>query len=517
MSNTDAPKLYAAQEPVFPRKVRGWYRNFKWLVMAVTLGIYYLTPWIRWDRGPNLPDQAVLVDMAGRRFYFFWIEIWPHEFYFVAGLLIMAGLGLFLFTSALGRVWCGYTCPQTVWTDLFFQVERMIEGDRNARVRLWNASWSAQKIRLRLTKWAVWLAISVATGGAWVFYFADAPSLLRDLVTLNAHPAAYSTIAILTATTFIFGGFMREQVCIYMCPWPRIQGAMMDDDTLTVGYRSWRGEPRAKGRRRRDMAEEAERIAAEEAEQGRGAAAYSPTAYPGRRKETVDIPTPTLETHGPGDCIDCMACVNVCPVGIDIRDGQQLECITCALCIDACDEVMSKVGKDRGLIDYLALSDEPRERAGKKPRPIWQHVFRVRTILYTALWAAVGLGLVWALFVRSDIEMTVAPVRNPTYVTLSDGTIRNTYDVRLLNKHGIDKPFRITLKGDPALRVQIEGTPYETIDVPANQTHLQRIYVLAPPSSDPAKAHSTEFRFWVEDISTGERAHRDSVFNGRDQ
>ncbi|MDP5360536.1 MAG: cytochrome c oxidase accessory protein CcoG, partial [Paracoccaceae bacterium] len=278
MSSTDNQPLYAAREPIFPRRVKGFYRTLKWWVMAVTLGIYYLTPWIRWDRGPNLPDQAVLMDMAGRRFYFFWIEIWPHEFYFVAGLLIMAGLGLFLFTSALGRVWCGYTCPQTVWTDLFILVERWIEGDRNARVRLWNAKWDFRKARLRLTKWTVWLLISVATGGAWVFYFADAPTLLASLANFSAPPIAWATIGVLTATTFVFGGFMREQVCNYMCPWPRIQAAMMDPETLTVAYREWRGEPRGKKR-----------------------------------------------IEGAGDCIDCMACVNVCPAGIDIRDGQQME------------------------------------------------------------------------------------------------------------------------------------------------------------------------------------------------
>jgi cytochrome c oxidase accessory protein FixG len=215
-------------------------------IMLVTLGIYYLTPWIRWDRGPQLPDQAVLIDLANRRFYFFWIEIWPHEFYFVAGLLIMAGLGLFLFTSALGRVWCGYTCPQTVWTDLYILVERWIEGDRNARVR--SGANGFPQDPPALTKWTVWLLIGLATGGAWVFYFADAPTLARPR-DLHAHPVAYTTIGILTATTFVFGGFAREQVCIYMCPWPRIQAAMMDEDTITVAYRDWRGEPRGKHRK----------------------------------------------------------------------------------------------------------------------------------------------------------------------------------------------------------------------------------------------------------------------------
>ena len=236
-TSADPPALFAAREPIFPRRVHGRFRTLKWWIMGVTLAIYYITPWLRWDRGPALPDQAVLVDLANRRFYFFFIEIWPQEFYFVAGLLIMAGLGLFLFTSALGRVWCGYTCPQTVWTDLFILVERWIEGDRNARVRLWNGPWTATKVRLRAVEWSVWLLIALATGGAWVFYFTDAPTLLHQFLTFSAPPVTYFTIAMLTATTFTFGGFLREQVCIYMCPLPRIQAAMMDDETLTVAYR----------------------------------------------------------------------------------------------------------------------------------------------------------------------------------------------------------------------------------------------------------------------------------------
>jgi cytochrome c oxidase accessory protein FixG len=466
-------QLYAAREPIFPRKVYGQFRNLKWGIMIVTLGVYYLTPWIRWDRGPNLPDQAVLVDMANRRFFFFWIEIWPHEFYFVAGLLIMAGLGLFLFTSALGRVWCGYTCPQTVWTDLFILVERWIEGDRNARLRLHRQSkMDARKLRLRITKYVVWFLIALATGGAWVFFFTDAPTLLKDLVTFNAHAASYITIAVLTATTFVFGGFMREQVCIYMCPWPRIQAAMMDPDTITVAYREWRGEPRGKHRK-------------------------------------------SAEASEMGDCIDCMACVNVCPMGIDIRDGQQLECITCALCIDACDDIMDKIGKPRGLIGYLALSDEVRERAGKTPKSAWSHVFRLRTVLYTTLWSAVGVGLVVALFVRPDISATVHPIRQPVFVTMSDGSIRNSYDFGLRNKHGEDRRYRVTLKSeDPSLRLTVEGTPYESFMVASDSTGKQRIYVMAPAGSESASADRTDIRFWIEDLSSGERVSKDSTFNG---
>ena len=473
MSDSDSAPLYAAREPVFPKRVSGPFRNLKWFLMAFTLGIYYVTPWLRWDRGPNLPDQAVLLDLANRRFYFFWIEIWPHEFYFVAGLLIMAGLGLFLFTSALGRVWCGYACPQTVWTDLFILVERWVEGDRNARLRLHRQKkLDFRKARLRVTKWVLWLLIGVATGGAWVFYFADAPTLLHDLVTLNAHPIAYTTIGVLAFTTFFFGGFAREQICIYACPWPRIQAAMMDEDTITVAYREWRGEPRGKLRKGQ---------------------------------------------HDPnqGDCIDCMACVNVCPMGIDIRNGQQLECITCALCIDACDEMMEKIGKPRGLIDYMALSDEANERAGHPPKNIWKHILRPRTIMYTTLWSLVGFGLVFALFIRSDIDMTVAPIRNPTYVTMSDGSIRNTYDVRLRNKHGEARPFELSVVGDPALQVRLEGVEGDTVDVPADTAFLQRVYVVSPKGSMPATAEATGFRFWVEDLNSGERAYKDTTFNGK--
>ena len=307
-----------------------------------------------------------------------------------------------------------------------------------------------------------------------MFYFTDAPSLAVDLVQGSAHPITYTTIAVLTLTTVVFGGFAREQVCIYMCPWPRIQAAMIDEDTITVGYRDWRGEPRGKHRK----AEGAEQL---------------------------------------DDCIDCMACVNVCPMGIDIRDGQQLACITCALCIDACDDVMTRIGKPRGLIDYLALSDEPAERAGKPAKPVWQHVFRLRTIIYTALWALVGIALVVALFIRSDIEVTVAPIRNPTFVTLSDGTIRNAYDLRLRNKLGEDRDFAISITGAEDLRIELEGAEDGVVRVPADETLLQRVYVLAPRGSAPALSERSDLRFWIADGGADNRIHKDSIFNGAGQ
>ncbi|MEM8554371.1 MAG: cytochrome c oxidase accessory protein CcoG [Pseudomonadota bacterium] len=489
MSVTEQPpSLYVAREPIFPKRVSGTFRRLKWFILIVTLGIYYVFPWIRWDRGEKLPDQAVLIDLANRRFFFFWIEIWPHEFYFVAGLLIMAGLGLFLFTSALGRVWCGYACPQTVWTDLFILVERWIEGDRNARIRLLRQKWDFRKARLRMTKWTAWFLIALATGGAWVFYFADAPTLLWDLITLNAAPVAYTTVGILTATTFLFGGFMREQVCVYMCPWPRIQAAMMDEDTITIAYREWRGEPRGRHRKGAKAAK-AERV------QGDAATGTA---------------TPEI-----GDCIDCNACVNVCPMGIDIRDGQQLECITCGLCIDACNEIMDKVGKPRGLVDYMALTDEEHERKGEEPISIWKHVFRVRTILYTVMWSAIGVGLTVALFIREDISVTVAPVRNPIFITLSDGTIRNTYDVRVRNTHGEDRPFEVSLTSGANLAVRVEGSDDGVVLVPADSTQLLRVYVTAPPQSQAARTDRTPLRIWIEDTTNGDRVNKETIFNGR--
>ena len=475
--DTNPPSLYAAREPIFPRRVKGQFRTLKWWLMAVLLGIYYITPWIRWDRGPNLPDQAVLIDMGGRRFFFFMIEIWPHEFYFVAGLLIMAGLGLFLFTSAAGRVWCGYACPQTVWTDLFILVERWVEGDRNARIRLHRQKWDGEKIRKSLVKWTIWFAIALATGGAWVFYFTDAPTLFWNLLAGTAHPIAYTTMFILAATTFAFGGFAREQMCIYACPWPRIQAAMMDEDTLTIGYREWRGEPRGK--------------------QG---------------------------VEGNGDCIDCMACVNVCPMGIDIRNGQQLACITCGLCIDACDDMMDKIGKPRGLIGYLALTDEVREREGKAPKSVWSHVFRVRTIIYTLLWSAVGIALVVALFMRTEIDVNVTPVRNPQFVVLKDGSIRNTYELRLLNKHGDDRLFSISSTNEEGAEfaLSLEGQEALQVLVPANQTKTQRLYITAPAGSEAAEEERTKLRLWIEDLgsdaATGtDRVHHDTAFNGKEE
>lgn len=434
-------KLYAGRADIFPRAIDGFYRRLKWGLMAVTLAIYYITPWLRWDRGPYAPDQAVLVDLAHRRFYFFAIEIWPHEFYYVAGLLVMAGIGLFLVTTTVGRAWCGYACPQTVWTDLFLHIERAIDGDRNAQLRLKHAPWTLRKIGRRLLKHGGWLAIGLVTGGAWVFYFADAPTLTDDLVHGEAAFVAYATIAILTATTYVFGGFMREQLCIYMCPWPRIQGAMLDERSLIVTYKDWRGEPRSHG-----------------------------------VKRSADS----------GDCIDCQACVQVCPVGIDIREGAQFACITCALCIDACDEMMDKVDRPRGLIDYATLEDCKAEAAGASPVPIARTLLRPRTLIYFSIWGAIGLVMVFALGARTRLDLVTAHDRNPLWVQLSTGEVRNAYTIKVRNMESRPRSLRLSMSGLQgglmwdSLSAAGAASRSLTLVAAPDQVEAHRIYVRAP-------------------------------------
>lgn len=462
-----ADRLYAKREPVFNKRIDGPFRRFKWLVMIVTLAIYYVTPWLRWDRGPYAPDQAVLIDLAHRRFYMFGIEIWPHEFYFVAGLLIMAGIGLFLVTSAVGRAWCGYACPQTVWTDLFQHVDRFIDGDRNARARLYKAPWGLAKIARRLLKWTVYLAISFVTGGAWILYFADAPTLIADFFSGTAAPVAYATVAVLTFTTFWFGGFMREQVCIYMCPWPRIQTAMLDEKSLIVTYKDWRGEPRGSVKQ----------------------ADKAPQAF--------------------GDCIDCDSCVAVCPTGIDIREGPQIGCITCALCIDACDRVMKQVGRPRGLIDYATLEDCRREQAGEPPRPAWRALLHVRTLVYLGIWGAIGLALLFALGARTRTDLSVAQDRNPPFMLMSDGSVRNGYTLKLRNMASRPREFEIALDGLPGAAMWTDEMPRSAAartirrTVAADAVENLRTYVVAPRG-----AHGADFAFTIRSIDQAAETDR---------
>ena len=460
---------YATRQKVYPKLASGRFRSVKWLVMAIALGVYYLLPWVRWDRGPDLPNQAVLLDMAHNRFFVFFLEIWPQEFYYVTGLLVLAALALFFVTAVAGRVWCGYACPQTVWTDLMVTVERFWQGDRNARIRLDKEPWGVKKIVLKLMTHLTWLAIGLATGGALVFYFDDAPKLARALVTGQAPYIAYLFLGIFTLSTYVLGGIAREQVCIYMCPWPRIQGAMSDSHTLLVSYRTERGEPRG----------------------------------PHKKGQSWE---------GHGDCIDCSACVAVCPTGIDIRDGSQLECIQCGLCIDACNGIMDRVERPRGLIAYDTIARRDAKASGLKHEAI--QLVRPRTILYAAAFALVGVIMLFGWSRRTVVDVNVLPDRNPPYVRLSAGGIRNGYTVKILNKQYQPHEFEITLRDLPNAQLAIANEASgNRVNVPTDELREIKVFVTLP-AEDAARAATTvvPLTFVVRDVVSGATAVRATKF-----
>ncbi len=415
--------LYANRQKVYPKAVSGPVRRAKWAVLAACLALYYLLPWVRWDRGPGAPDQAVLVDMTHGRLYFFFFEIWPQEVYFLTGLLILGAIALFAATSLFGRVWCGFACPQTVWTDLFMWVEQKIQGDRNERMRLDKAPWTAAKWRKKVLTHAAWLGIAMATGGAWIMYFNDAIELWPKFFTGQAGSGVYLFFWLFTGTTYLLAGWAREQVCTYMCPWPRFQAAMLDENSLVVSYRAWRGEPR------------------------------------GKAKEA-----------GHGDCVDCMACVNVCPTGIDIRDGQQLECIGCGLCIDACDDIMGTLGRPKGLIAFETLKNiaasegatrsmspcAARTEAGMGVRHV-PNFIRARTIIYAGVLAAVLAVMLGAWLLRQEVTLAVLRDRAPLYVRLADGGVRNAYTLKIANKTRDAGTLTLALESHAPLTLSIQG------------------------------------------------------------
>lgn len=460
---------YETRQWVYPKLAHGTYRRLKWTLMALCLGIYYLIPFVRYDRGPDLPNQAVLLDMANNRFFMFGLEIWPQEFYYVTGLLVLAALILFVVTALAGRVWCGYLCPQTVWTDLMVTVERFWQGDRNARIRLDKEPWSASKIFKKTMTHLSWLVIAVATGGAFVFYFADAPTLARQLLSGTAPTTAYLFIGILAGTTYLLGGLAREQVCIYMCPWPRIQGAMVDHESLMVSYRDQRGEPRGPIRK----------------------------SAQGTARVT-------------GDCIDCKACVAVCPIGIDIRDGLQMECIQCALCVDACDEIMTKVGRPTRLIAYDTIANQEATAKGGSAKV---KIFRTRILLYIGLIALVGAIMLGTLMNRSVLEANVIADRNPLFVQLGNGDIRNGFTLKVMNKLHEPRTFEIGLDNLPGGKLRLGDSEKPTIEVPTDILSEFRVFVTVP-QADAAKlpSETSPFNFVVRDKASGTTTMRKATF-----
>ncbi len=464
--DVDGP-LYASATRVYPQSVHGFYRRIKWSILCATLGVYYLLPFVRWDRGPSEPRQAVLVDLAHRRLYFFSIEIWPQEVYYLTGLLILAAMVLFLMNAVAGRIWCGYLCPQTVWTDLFFLVERLVEGDRRERMRKDAGPWTFHRVREKVLKHALWLAIAWWTGGAWVLYFSDAPTLVRELATFQAPAVAWIWIGILTFTTYVLAGFMREQVCLYMCPWPRIQAAMTDENALNVTYRRDRGENRMSLKKATAM-----RALGEQA----------------------------------GDCIDCNQCVAVCPTGVDIRGGDNLGCIQCGLCIDACDAVMKKIGRPPRLIAYDTEVNIERRRAGKPNafKPI-----RARTILYVVVIALVGAVMTTTLATRVDLGVAAIHDRNPMFVKTADGSIRNGFVIRLVNRSSDSRAFAIGVEGSEVPRLQAVGIDSGgdgklIAQVGPDQT--REIRVTATLAAAVKRPTTQDIVFRIVDLATGETA-----------
>jgi cytochrome c oxidase accessory protein FixG len=461
----DGP-LYESRRKIYPQSVHGTFRKIKWALLFATLGVYYLLPFVRWDRGPNAPDQAVLVDFPGRRFYFFFIELWPQEIYYVTGLLVLAAMTLFLMNAVAGRIWCGYLCPQTVWTDLFLTIERWVEGDRREQMLADRQPWTTTRLARRVLKHVLWLGVAWWTGGAWVLYFADARTLVKDLATFQAPFVAYAWIGILTFTTYVLAGHMREQVCLYMCPWPRIQAALTDEYALNVTYRYERGEPRGSVKK---------------------AAALRARGLPA------------------GDCVDCLQCVNVCPTGVDIRNGPSLGCIQCGLCIDACDAVMAKIGRPARLIAYDTDLNIKRRQAGE---PTSFRIIRPRTVLYAAIIAVVGSVMLYALATRRVENISVIHDRNPMFVRLSDGALRNAYTVRIVNKRLQPREFSIGIAGLPMARIDLVGVPARpdglpVIEVGPDQTREVRVLVTEHGS---AEQPSRPIGFHLTDVATGEAA-----------
>ncbi len=467
----DDQPSYEPHHKVYPQKVRGTFRRTKWIVLLVTLGIYYFTPFIRWDRGPGAPGQAVLIDLPARKFYFFFIEIWPQEVYYLTGLLVLAALALFLMNAVAGRVWCGYLCPQTVWTDLFLAIERWTEGDRRQRIKNDAGPLTANIFARKALKHFLWLMTAWWTGGAWVLYFGDAPTLVRSLATFQAPLIAYIWIGILTFTTYSLAGYMREQVCVYMCPWPRIQAALTDEDAFNVSYRFDRGEPRTSVKKAKAAREHGEAA---------------------------------------GDCIDCYQCVAVCPTGVDIRDGASLGCIQCGLCIDACDRVMEKLGRPTRLIAY---DTDVNIRARLQGEPQTTRIVRPRTLLYSAIILIVGGLMVWGLTHRVTTGISVIHDRNPEFVVLSDGGVRNAYMLRIINKETDARKFAITIDL-PGAALDIVGA--DTIDgsqvaeVGPDQTRELRAIV----SLDRSAGNTQPIRFTITDRATGKTASATDNFRG---
>ncbi|MEW6119844.1 MAG: cytochrome c oxidase accessory protein CcoG [Pseudomonadota bacterium] len=429
-ASNEAPieqQLYAIRQTIQTRSVHGVFANWRIALVLFTQILYYGLPWLKWD-----DRQAVLFDLAARKFYVFGLVFWPQDFVYLTGLLILSALALFLFTAVAGRLWCGYACPQTVYTEIFMWVESWLEGDHVARKKLDASPWNANKIRKRGAKHLVWFLIALWTGFTFVGYFTPIQTLAAEVMTWTLGPWESFWILFYGFATWGNAGFMREQVCKYMCPYARFQSVMFDSDTLTVTYDSSRGEPR------------------------------------GSRGKKVDY-----KAAGLGACVDCGVCVQVCPTGIDIRNGLQYECIGCAACIDGCDQIMDKMGYPRGLIRYTTENVVK----GKYPDSgILKHILRPRTIIYSVLMLVIGGAFLFSLATRVPLRVDVVRDRVALSKETDEGLIENVYRLQLINKDAQTHRYTIEASGIEGLRVvsatgdtvDIAAAPLETVDVPVS-------------------------------------------------
>ena len=439
--NTSEPALYAAHKKIYPRDVSGYFTRLRVLSLITLLGIYYVTPLLQWEG-----RQAILFDLPARKFYLFGLTLWPQDFIYLAALLILAGLALFFFTALLGRVWCGYACPQTVWTEAYLWMERKIEGTHTQRMKLDKAPTTAKKIRIKALKHTVWIAFSLWTGFTFVAYFTPIDELAGKLLNLSLGPWETFWIFFYSFATYGNAGFMREQVCMYMCPYARFQSAMFDSDTLMVAYHPERGDPR--GSRRRSV-------------------------------EPASV--------GLGDCIDCSVCVQVCPTGIDIRDGLQYECIACSACIDACDEIMDKMSYPRGLIRYTTENSA----LGKK-----QHILRPRIIVYATILLLLSGMLVAHISQRVALDLDVIRDRNTLYRETRDGLIENVYTLKILNMDSEPHRYQLWAEGIDGLKLV---TDQAEIVVDAGSVYQMVVRLQADEFNLEARSVSVDFHLQAED------------------
>ena len=497
--------LYASEGKVYPRDVGGRLQTLRIAAVAWLLGMFYVFPWLRWNG-----RQAVLFDLPARKFHVFGLTFWPQDFPYLALLLIIAAMALFFFTALAGRLWCGYACPQTVWTEVFLWIERAVEGDRGKRMKLDAAPWSAGKLLRKGSKHALWLLLALWTGFTFVGFFTPVTQLGQRLLTLQWGGWETFWVLFYAFATWGNAGFLREQVCKYMCPYARFQSAMFDRNTLIIAYDPMRGEPR--GPRKRGLPSVLQRArglldkvtaydyvfraaqhptAADNRLQARGTITFDPAADA--------QPLPKFPIDALGDCIDCTICVQVCPTGIDIRNGLQYECIACGACIDACDDVMGKLGYPAGLIRYTTQNAID----GKPTR-----LLRPRIVAYGAILCVLVAGWAWGVSHRSLLIADVLRDRNALFREAGSGEIENSYTLKLANKTDRAQTYRVTLEDAPA-GVVIE-TDVSAIVADAGAVVAQPIVLEAPDTIRGRHA----LRFVVQSRDGTQRAVVDSSFFG---